>query len=493
MITDDSYFVIDEPFRQRIFSEFLTKYSFRECKNLLNKSHGTIYLYRNGRVRYIPYNLLCRLATLLSIDFAEIKKHCIEKIEGTILRKRGLLLGQEIRTKKAKQYFKSDIEIADFVIKDQDGESYLNLEKWLEKTQWINKLKKNGRFVKKVHSGDRPDCIHISYECYNRYEVQYRRHEICLPKKIRIDIEFMYFLGLHFGDGVSSGRIGVINKDYNIINFSANFIRKLTIHQATEGVLFLYKNRHKINKEEHYALLKNLVDKPKFHESDKPQGDFAFSVFITNATLSNIFLFLERNLLYLISLFKKEYMSALLAGIFDAEGNVNKLYRMLRISQLTEWKKHIINELLIRGNYHTRYDGASFLIGFKNSFRESDFRNFKENIFPFLIHSEKLKEASELLNGNYVREDYKIYVEIISKLPGITNKQLTEHTGKTKNQQELRSLVEQGFIRRKRTKVDESFKYYTTLAGILWLNNLDYRGEGSNDYTHILLSRAINL
>lgn len=469
MKRDTSYLLLKPHLVEQMFSRFLLKYGWKNSKILLGKAHCLVYAYKNGKTKYIPWSVVNKLIELNCIETEKVNKNTLNRITGKDLFDKGLIIGREVRYKKSKEDFRIDIKIKDFVI-EKDGLLHVNIFKWLEKTQWIKKLTTNGRFIKNARYVDNKDCIHISYLCYNKGVKSYSHYENCLPKQLLVDFDFMYFLGLHFGDGTGIERFGIINKDTRLIEFTSYFLKKINLHQKINGALFLYRNRYKVPIGLKQSFLSNLVDNLQIYTSDKPYGDYVFSVFITNNLISKIIFQIERDLSKFMHGLKKELVNAFLAGIFDSEGNVDKLGRSLRFSQKTVWKKDVILSLLVSQGYTTRYDTCNILIGFKNSIRERDFLRFRNDIFPFLKHTEKVKEAEDLLNGYYIKDYYKVYIQLALKFPGITNREFIQFTNKKKNQRELRNLAEQGYLERK-GKIGESFKYYPTAKGLLWLKS----------------------
>ena len=60
-------------------------------------------------------------------------------------------------------------------------------------------------------------------------------------------------------------------------------------------------------------------------------------------------------------------------------------------------------------------------------------------------------------------------VSIIKDNPSIDNEGLFSLIKRKKNHRQLTALVEAGFLNRTRNRVDESFKYSVTEAGINWI------------------------
>jgi len=68
-----------------------------------------------------------------------------------------------------------------------------------------------------------------------------------------------------------------------------------------------------------------------------------------------------------------------------------------------------------------------------------------------------------------MREGYKPILQIIAKNPEVTQKQIADKIARAKCHRKLKALLDAGFIRRKRKRVDESFKYTITNKGLKYL------------------------
>ena len=97
--------------------------------------------------------------------------------------------------------------------------------------------------------------ILFSYEVYDRATKSYKHHKIYLPRKLVVDKEFLYFLGLFFGDGTGHPRVGVVNKEFELIRAAYDFIAKIMPNSKIS--LDLHTNR-KFNEELFKDRLKTL-------------------------------------------------------------------------------------------------------------------------------------------------------------------------------------------------------------------------------------------
>ena len=140
------------------------------------------------------------------------------------------------------------------------------------------------------------------------------------------------------------------------------------------------------------------------------------------------------------------------------------------MSQKIKIKVEKVGWILKNEGYNYRYDDANFIIGYKKEFWKEDLKLFNKQIFPFIKHHKKRKEAKELLEGYYVRDNYKKIVRLIKENPKINNYEISKKLKNRGYRAELTALTEAGFLKRYRKRVDESFKYLTTEKGCDWIN-----------------------
>ena len=248
-------------------------------------------------------------------------------------------------------------------------------------------------------------------------------------------------------------------------------LKKIFPKSEIVGQLLLFKKLENDEKSRLLQEIGNLSSKTEVirFSYKNIKGTYAFKIFVVNNIFDRIISNLTDNLEILFKTIDPKLRGAFLAGFFDAEGNVNKLDRNLRWSQKTEHKKEKIIKLLKKEGYHVHYDTCNICIGYSNKYRKQDFELFKKQVLPHIRHSEKNKEAKELLDGYYVRDDYKLLVSIVALNPGVSQKAIAERINRIKCHRELRNLAENGFLKRYRNKVDESFKYYITTRGLKWI------------------------
>lgn len=154
-----------------------------------------------------------------------------------------------------------------------------------------------------------------------------------------------------------------------------------------------------------------------------------------------------------------------LAGLFDAEGNVNKWDNNLRISQLTKENVDLIKFLLDTEGYHFNYDGCNFVIGNREMSRKDDFIKFKNEILPHMNHPTKIRDLNDIFDGNLTKESFKVIVQMISERPGLNQNQLREILHK-RCYRELKALVKENYL----ISTEYPHKFFVTDKGIRWVN-----------------------
>jgi len=472
MINNRVRIELKQEFQKNLFENLLGIYDYEfgcvtKISKLLNISRQTIYAYRYGYIKSVPKRLLIKIQKILKLKEDTITKNTLNITSDKEIKNKGLIKGREFRKRKIKNHFKINSSVLDMLRKDDDG-YYIDLLDWFKETKWIDKLKICTGFVRILKNPEvTNNHIILYYTSYNKKSGRSEEYTTYLPRKLYFNKEFLYFLGFMYGDGLSSARVGIINKDLNLIREIARYLKDIFPNSKIEGQIYVYKKD--IDKEKLCSEIKNYVDHITIYNNFKAAGEYVFAVSITNNFIKRILDNIFENMIELFNKLSLYEKGAFFAGFFDAEGNVNKLGKNLRFSQKSENKVEIIISLLNKEGYHTYYDGSNICIAYHKENRKSDFNLFEKQILPFIKHIEKKKESSELLSGYLVRDCYKPIVKIISKNPGIDNNGLFKITKRKRNQRQLTALTDANFVSRNRKKIDESFKYYVSEKGLKWI------------------------
>jgi hypothetical protein len=456
-------------FQNDLFSNLLKRFDRNILSQKLGKSESILYHYKNNRVNAIPYLILKRAANLLELNEDEMQASILRWFSAKENLKQVFKQGSFFRRKQLQENL--SIKFGAYSLLKSKDNLFLDTSEWLNKNSWIEKLNSQKGFARdaklsKVSEGN----IEIKYKVYSRTKQKLDDYTVYLPKTIELNSDFCYFLGLLYGDGLSGARVGIINKDIQLITEASKLMRKYFQNNRIKAQISIYKNNPRINLDVLIKWLNLLADETNVYKNANAKGNYVFNIFITHNILKRIINDLLDNLEGLFSKLNFQQKGSLLAGFFDAEGNVNKLDRNLRFSQKIKNKVETIKNLLKKEGYHIRYDGSSIIIAFREEYK-MDLELFKKQILPFLKHSEKTQEAKELIEGFLVRECYKPILKIILKSPNISSTDIAKKINKVKCCGKLLALYDAGFVKRDRTQVDESFKYAITDKG------LEYLGE----------------
>lgn len=146
-----------------------------------------------------------------------------------------------------------------------------------------------------------------------------------IPKKIKLDKEFGYFLGAYLSEGNSTnGQVSISNIDDSFINKAKEFANRLGLGYKEEYHQrgFSFSRDFKINS----SLLANFIKTTcNTGSSNKVIPDFCYSA-------------------------KEEFVSGLLRGYFDGDGNFTINRKMIRVSSNSKELINGISLLLTRFN-----------------------------------------------------------------------------------------------------------------------------------------------
>tara|TARA_Y100000034_G_scaffold131791_1_gene193327 strand:- start:1810 stop:2907 length:1098 start_codon:yes stop_codon:yes gene_type:complete len=327
------------------------------------------------------------------------------------IRDKILLKGREIRHNKLKQ-FKLNIPSVNNIL---NGDS-LNLEIWFN--SYLNLINFGAR---KFISIDKKDNKLI-LKYYNYSNSKRKLFVNYLPRKIKIDENFIYFFGLWCGDRVGRGRFGVVNKNKDINFYTKSYLERL--YQKVEFVL-IYS--HKIKK----PKLNYNIDKIVCNKKSKYKG-YVISVHSNNSIMFSFFDYLYVHLdLFLDLIYPK--INFFLAGLFDAEGNVSLEDNCFRWSCKDMKKVEIFKDIFIKLGIFRRYDGAN-LVSYNRQY-------FKSMIFPYMKHSDKINRCNLLFNREGVLEERFLNILNVLKCnPNITFNNLSKTLKRVKVYSQIKFL-----------------------------------------------------
>lgn len=458
-LSGDHYVLLDGREQKELFSTLIKTHSSKRLVGLLHISRGMIYHYRNLRTTWIPERIIQAINILENTTVPVVEKICYKALQEKSLRP-----GREIRHKKVKEAFKITVPLEEFIV-TRGRKRYIDVEEWLEKTQWISRLQGQKGIIQDV------SCT-IHEEISVCFIVQTKRGRkqktVQLPKRILLDEDFFYHLGLILGDGTGKTRVGVINKDIMLIKSTMKFLQEKLHQDDVKHLIYYFKKSTretiKRTRKESQTIINRYMHA---YSSKKCPGEYAYSIFTSNRILGRIIEHIEREFLTFMQHARKKERGAFLAGIFDAEGNINKLEGNFRISQKKQPFTAQLIELLNTKGYTTRYDGGNIILGPRKATKEADNERFEREIFPFLQSAIRRREAKDVLAGYLVREEYKAIVNLLKKRFLMTHKEIASSLNKSKCYAQLNALYKAGFID-KEGKFGETFKYAVTVPGRHW-------------------------
>lgn len=379
---------LNSKYKGYIFNKLIERFDkLPKASDILNLGHSTLRSYKNGYSKRIPVNFFNKLIGLKIIDSnKELEENIVSRIDKTELINNCLDMGRKIRHEKLKR-FKEDLANINIINRE-----YIDVWKWFE--IYKNLINFGIKEIKNIEK----DFFKVSY--YNYANGKRKLFETCLPNKIKIDQEFMYFFGLWVGDKCGGKRFGISNKQKELLDFSEYYLKKF---------------KQNINKDLYIGveekILKDLIYDKVIKIRTKSKG-YAICIFSYNGILASFFNFLEDRLGWFLS---NKFRNNFFGGLFDAEGNVFWDDRCLRWS----CKNPILLEILIKHlkemKLFHRYDGGNMITYNKEG--------FVRNIFPYLKHPNKINKTELLYYGRgNLDHRYKQILKTIKDNEGFTTK-----------------------------------------------------------------------
>ena len=336
-------------------------------------------------------------------------------------------LGRKIRHKQLKQ-FRKDIPRISQIITDNS----LDVEKWFKSYKKL--IEFGARQFTKIERKE--NKLVLEYSCIAKGKK--KLFTKILPRKLKIDEEFTYYLGLWIGDK-AGGRFGVVNKNIDILNFTENYLK--TLYQKTESYLYL-------GEEEPNPRIK--VDKTYITKNK--------NIHTTNGILKSFFTYLEKDIEDLLPYLD---INIFLAGLFDAEGNISLEDKNLRLS----CKNKILLPKLIKIfkdlNLYRRYDGANIV--------SYDLDYFNTYILKYIKNEDKINRFNLIYyKKGYLEPRFLNTLEKINRTPGITRKELAKVLKRIKVHSQARFLEDLGYIK----TMNYPISMYITPKGLESINRI---------------------
>ena len=418
-----------EELRVELNPEFVRSL-FKKLLNMFGDKYGTIskvtkitgisrcrlYFYRLGKIRTIPLSNFRKIVSILKLDRRIVNQNIIQFVTGSEIRKEALDKGRFCR-KIELQKFRRNIPALNQLLKEE----HLNLEKWFFSYKKL--IDFGARQFKRIDSEG--NKLVLEYGCYSKGIN--RTFVNIVPRKIKIDDEFLYFFGLWVGDKAGGGRFGVINKNKEILLFTKRFLEKN--FQNVESVLYYHRNVP--------ADLDIHIDKAVKIKSGR--NGYAISMHSINSIFKRFFDMLEKNLDEFISCIPNKY--AFFAGLFDAEGNVFLEDRCVRWSCKNPRNVRIFASHLKKLDLFKRYDGSNLVC--------YNVKKFGKYILPYLKHPQKINDLDLILNKRgSLNKRFLTVLEAVDGAPGISTQDLSKALKKVKVYSQIRFLEGLNLVRK---------------------------------------------
>ncbi|MFH1358663.1 MAG: winged helix-turn-helix domain-containing protein [archaeon] len=408
-------FEIEPDFMKQVFGNLRVKFrNSRKASDSIKIPASTFRSYKNGYVFSISEKTIKKIVDTKIISKQEIEKNTLSKFYRRDQIKKSMDNGRKVRIETLKEW-KRDIPPFKEILNDK----YLDLERWfLSYKKLIDFGARKFNYVK-----SKGDFLEVSYTTHSNKKK--KEFIIKLPKKIKIDDDFLYFFGLWVGDKAGGKRFGIVNLEKNILSFSKKYLHRL--HQDIE--IFLYIGIKEI--------IPKIIKYDKIYWIKQKEKGVSFSVHAANGILASFFRYLESNLNEF--LYKIKNFNIFFAGLFDAEGNIFLEDSCFRWSCKDPQMREIFKTHLKRLNLFNRDDGINLVTNNKEA--------FKNKILSYIIHSKKINNSSLIY---YKRGDlekrFKDILELIKNRPGITNNDLSKALKKKKVYAQVGVLERLGYV-----------------------------------------------
>nr|MBI4156977.1 hypothetical protein [Candidatus Woesearchaeota archaeon] len=278
-------------FQKELFSKLLKEYGRFELSSLLKRAPSILYHYKNCRVKSLDLELAYKSLKLAKIRKSSLKYNILRIYSAVEDRRKIFDSGIQARMNQIQIQFNSKCSLNNFIDKEGDV-LYINIKKWFIKTKWIDRIKNQVGIINWI-SGPifKGGKVILEYEVYKRSKNKMEKFVTELPEKLEINEEFMYFLGMRYGDGTSNARIGVVNKNLTLLSYISKYLKKIFPNNKIQGLLYLYKkdlDKELLDKIKIY--LEELVDEFQIIINKKMKGDYVAAVFVINNFFDKIYI-----------------------------------------------------------------------------------------------------------------------------------------------------------------------------------------------------------
>lgn len=397
-------------FQKELFSNITKRFgSSKKASLVLNIPPSSIRAYKNLRFNYVSKTMIYKLLQEGITNKEEISQNTVSMKKKEDILNKNLGLGRKARKTQLNEWQKAIPKLNEIIQNNK-----LDLEEWFKNyKRLIDFGSRRFNYIKREDN-----FLEISYITHsNKVKKEF---VVYLPRKIELDDNFIYFLGLWCGDKAGGKRFGVCNQNKDILKFVESFL--INYKQRIEKVLYISS-----------SLEVPKVEYDKIVRINKETKGWAISVHSTNGILSSFFGYLRDNLDILLPIISKK-TDVFFGGLFDAEGNVSLYNQSIRIACRNERLTNIYLTFLKEINLDPKYDGQCII--------SYNINQFYSKIYPHLRHNEKINLMNLLKNGEGSwPEGYKRILRILQKNPKMTQREISKGLKRNKVYSELTLLT----------------------------------------------------
>ncbi len=411
------YVFLEPAVRRRLFSDYWKKLgNQRQAAKSLNVPLATFrsYLYDSRGKRWVPVRQVRQSLRFLGRGDEAPKTD--ETIHLSVVSRESLTRGRETRKRQLEVLKKQPpfVEILD--------KRCIRVWDWFCKTNYRERWAVSP-FMKMREVRSRKKIVII------KYAVRGQRYWLAFPRRLTLNSDLAYFLGLWVGDRAGLARFGITNQDAKIIRATKKLMREQFSQPSTLFRLDILRSTGTMVYATfgvHYLRL--------YREGTNHRPTYLF--YVANSVLSDLFAFLTNteNLEQTLSSFSPREKEAFLAGMLDAEGHVDLINRCVKISQKAG---HVQRTLLgLLAPYGAVYDGINVVI--QN-------RDFVLAVLPH-VRSSKKQALKNWLRHKLLRDDYAVVLSWMAANPNATRFQISTSFGKRLNHV-VRALLQARLVR----------------------------------------------
>jgi hypothetical protein len=368
--------------------------SQRKVAKILNICQSFLSLWSRGKQCSIRAEVLQRILTALAKNSV-----LIERIESLSEYRR-----RSIAKANAKEKPPS-VQLDSVLMENTEG-IFVDVMKWLDETGYVKRLRRKRGVVQLLEDVSvSSDELILKYRVFNKTRLTFATHVSVLPRFLSLDAKTLYFLGLWSGDNTGGGRVGIVNKNLDLLAKNVGLLKNCfgqPQHSLIGNVMSISELREADKRKFQDLLHKIGVERMRYTVNRKSYGDLVFSVYVHNAVLKKLLNFLKENLSEIFLKVDAECRGAFYAGLFDAEGNVNNNENKREFNfRWATMDKKFVNFLILwlqEDGFSPRYDGANVKVGYRKETRRAEFQRFRELVLPYIAHPHKQRAAEEMLD-----------------------------------------------------------------------------------------------